>query len=159
MLPLRHIGSLALVRTLVFVIAGGHIFGPVHSKPPFMKPVRVITSIIFQFENNYYYNFNFLPRKFEKYARQGVKVPCEIPIDDKITARIEWYREEEHFKDLCKYMIHLGVDKSKTLPIEEFTTEQDVRDRIKKSKVCVPYSVFYRFDSMLTMESSGILYT
>ncbi len=29
-------------HTLVFVIADGHIFGPVHSKPPFMKPVWVL---------------------------------------------------------------------------------------------------------------------
>ena len=42
MLPLRHIGSLAFVRILVFVIAGGHIFGPVHSKPIFLKSVRVL---------------------------------------------------------------------------------------------------------------------
>ncbi len=35
-------GSLVFVRTLVFVIAGGHIFGPVHSQPPFMKPVHVL---------------------------------------------------------------------------------------------------------------------
>ncbi len=31
-----------LVLTLVFVIAGGHIFGPVHSKPPLMKLIRVL---------------------------------------------------------------------------------------------------------------------
>ncbi len=42
MLLLRHIGSLAFVHTLVFVMAGGHIFGPVHSKPLFLKSVRVL---------------------------------------------------------------------------------------------------------------------
>ncbi len=42
MLPLRHIGSLGFACTLVFVIAGGGIFGRVHPKPPTMKSVRVL---------------------------------------------------------------------------------------------------------------------
>ncbi len=34
----------SFVRTSVFVIAGGHIFGPAHSKPPFTKPVHVLAT-------------------------------------------------------------------------------------------------------------------
>ena len=33
-----------LITGLVFVIAGGHIFGTVHSKPPAIKSVRVLRS-------------------------------------------------------------------------------------------------------------------
>ena len=47
MLPLRPNGGLAFVRTLVFVIADGHVFGPVHSNPLFSKSVHVLSEKFF----------------------------------------------------------------------------------------------------------------
>ena len=68
---------------------------------------------------------------------RGFRLPAEIAISENDTAVVQWYQENEHFEDLCRILKPGAEENAKGIKTDEFPTEDDVRRKIKNSKVVV----------------------
>ena len=68
---------------------------------------------------------------------RGFSLPAEITISENEVVVVQWYQEDKHFKDLCSILKPGAEENTKGFQTDEFPTEDDVRKKIKNSKVMV----------------------